>query len=119
MYLIASSVISEIRKKEKTDPGVRRFFAHIEAEDRPAYLPQTDCLAAWLHTIVTEYRDCLLSLNEGSAQICGRLRVAHHEHALDKQVAATALIHGLTVAIRNVDDFARTGVPVINPFAAT
>jgi hypothetical protein len=36
---------------------------------------------------------------------------------LDGMVAATALAHGLTVATRNVKDFARTGVRVFNPFA--
>ncbi len=35
---------------------------------------------------------------------------------LDTQIAATAKLHGLTVATRNVDDFTRCGVPVVNPF---
>ncbi|MBI4024712.1 MAG: type II toxin-antitoxin system VapC family toxin [Verrucomicrobia bacterium] len=36
---------------------------------------------------------------------------------LDGMIAATALEHGLTVATRNTRDFARAGVPVVNPFA--
>ena len=35
----------------------------------------------------------------------------------DSLVAATALVHGLTVATRNVSDFKRAGVKVVNPFA--
>jgi toxin FitB len=35
---------------------------------------------------------------------------------LDTQIAAIARHHGLTVATRNVDDFSRCGVPVVNPF---
>lgn len=35
---------------------------------------------------------------------------------MDTMIAATAKLHGLTVATRNVDDFSRCGVPVINPF---
>jgi toxin FitB len=35
---------------------------------------------------------------------------------LDTMIAATAKVHGLTVATRNVDDFRRCGVPVVNPF---
>lgn len=34
----------------------------------------------------------------------------------DTMIAATAKLHGLTVATRNTDDFARCGVPVVNPF---
>jgi predicted nucleic acid-binding protein len=34
----------------------------------------------------------------------------------DTMIAATARYHGLTVATRNVVDFKRCGVPVINPF---
>jgi hypothetical protein len=36
---------------------------------------------------------------------------------MDTMIAATAKQHGLTVATRNVDDFTRCGVPVVNPFA--
>ena len=35
----------------------------------------------------------------------------------DTMIAATAKLHGLTVATRNVDDFTRCGMPVVNPFA--
>lgn len=35
----------------------------------------------------------------------------------DTMIAATAKLHGITVATRNVDDFTRCGVPVVNPFA--
>ena len=34
----------------------------------------------------------------------------------DSMIAATALVHGLTVVTRNVGDFKRSGVPVLNPF---
>lgn len=36
----------------------------------------------------------------------------------DSLVAATALVHDLTIATRNIDDFAHAGVRVLNPFAA-
>jgi predicted nucleic acid-binding protein len=37
---------------------------------------------------------------------------------LDGMIAATALTHGLAVATRNVRDFRRTGVKVVDPFRA-
>lgn len=37
-------------------------------------------------------------------------------HAVDKQIAAIALVHDLTVVTRNVADFKPTGVRLQNPF---
>lgn len=34
----------------------------------------------------------------------------------DSLIAATALVHGMTVVTRNVSDFERTGVPTMNPW---
>jgi predicted nucleic acid-binding protein len=45
------------------------------------------------------------------------LRVPNPENPLDKQIAATALIHDLTVVTRNMGHFAPTGVRLHNPFA--
>jgi predicted nucleic acid-binding protein len=42
--------------------------------------------------------------------------VPHPENALDKQIAATALIYDLTVVTRNHKDFSKTGVRLLNPF---
>ena len=137
MYLIDTNVISEARKKDKADPGVRRFFVQVEAEDTPIYLSvvtigelrrgielirhrgdalQAQQLEAWLQTVLTEYADCILPMDEEVAQLWGRLQVPHPEHALDKQIVATALIYSLTVVTRNQRDFEATGVRVLNPF---
>ena len=43
-------------------------------------------------------------------------RDGHTVSVTDTMIAATAKLHGLTVATRNVDDFIRCGVPVVNPF---
>ena len=67
--------------------------------------------------VLEDYQDNILDLDKEAAQLWGKLRVPHHENALDKQIAATALIHGLTVVSRNSEHFARTGVKVLNPFA--
>jgi hypothetical protein len=46
------------------------------------------------------------------------LRAAGHAMPIkDSLIAATALVHGMTVATRNVRDFRRAGVKIVNPFA--
>lgn len=137
VYLIDTNVISEARKKDKANPGVRRFLAQAAAEETPVYLSvvtlgelrsgvelirhrgdisQAMLLEDWLQMVLTEYADNILPIDREVAQLWGRLRVPYYEHALDKQIAATALIHSLIVVTRNQDDFAATGVRVLNPF---
>ena len=78
---------------------------------------QAQLLEAWLQRLLTEYNDCILAFEQEAALLWGRLRGLHLEHALDKQIAATALIHNLTVVTRNQNDFIATGVRILNPFA--
>lgn len=73
-------------------------------------------LEKWLETLLVDYEDHILDFTPNIAQLWGRLRVPHPENALDKQIAATALIHDLTVVTRNHKDFANTGVKLVNPF---
>jgi predicted nucleic acid-binding protein len=136
MYLVDTNVISEARKGKKANPGVQRFFQAIDAEDlylsvqtigeirrglenirHRGDLPQARKLEAWLDLVVTIYADRILSFDEECAQVWGRLMSPRHEHPIDKQIAAIALIHDLTVVTRNVDDFRGTGTKTSNPFA--
>lgn len=138
MYLIDTNVLSELRKGAKADPGVRQFFEGIHEDQTPMYLSvvtigelrrgvekiryrgdkvQAQKLESWLSLVCSEHSDSILSFDEEMAQVWGRLRVPHHENSLDKQIAATALIHDLTVVTRNVADFEGTGVRLINPFS--
>jgi toxin FitB len=138
MYLVDTDVISNARRRGRADPGVRRFFRDAARQGAPLYLSavtigelrqgleairhrgdpaQAARLGRWLQTVTTDYADAILAFDEEVAQVWGRLRVPHAENPLDKQIAATALIYGLTVVTRNVSHFEPTGVPVLNPFA--
>jgi hypothetical protein len=77
---------------------------------------QAERLAEWLEVLLSEYRDFILDIDTGIAQLWSHLRVPYPENALDKQMAATALIYDLTVVTRNQADFRKTGVRVLNPF---
>jgi len=135
MYLVDTNVISEARKGTKANPGVRRFFKETDGADiylsaqtigeirrglenirHRGDIPQTKKLEKWLDVIVNDYADKILTFDEECAQVWGRLMSPHPQHPLDKQIAAIALIHDLTVVTRNVDDFHGTGVEIQNPF---
>jgi predicted nucleic acid-binding protein len=138
MYLLDTDVISEMRKDGKANPGVRAFFADASRKSVDLYLSvvtigelrqgverirhrgddaQAKRLARWLKQVTTIYAESILSFDEETAHVWGRLRVPNPENPLDKQIAATALIHDLTVVTRNTDHFAPTGARLVNPFA--
>ena len=139
MYLVDTNVISEVRKKLKANKGVRAFFKQAIVDEAQMFVSvvtvgelrrgveliryrgdmrQANQLEKWLAALLTEYQDHILDINHDIAQLWGRLRVPHAENALDKQIAATALIYELTVVTRNHKDFIKTGVRVLNPFTA-
>jgi predicted nucleic acid-binding protein len=135
VYLVDTNVISEARKGKQANSGVRQFWKSVDpaglylsvqtvGEIRRGLenirqrgdLPQARKLEQWLNRVVQDYADRILDFDLDCAQVWGKLMSPHPQHAIDKQIAAIALIHGLTVLTRNVEDFRGTGVGLINPF---
>ncbi len=138
MYLIDTNVISEARKRDKANPGVIVFLERAQADGDLLYLSvitlgeirrgielirhrgdarQARQLESWLTLLLREFEDHILDFAHDEAQVWGRLRVPHPENAIDKQIAATALTHDLTVVTRNIEHFEGLGVRLLNPFA--
>jgi predicted nucleic acid-binding protein len=134
-YLIDTNVLSELRKGERCDPNVSHWFASVDPEevflsvlavgeirngierirrrdDRSARVLDT-----WLRKLLAEHSDRILPIDEAIAQEWGRLSGPDPLPVVDGLMAATARVHRLTLATRNLKDVARTGVPCINPFS--
>ena len=136
VYLVDTHVVSEARKGKKANLGVQKFWQTVDESELylsiqtvgeirrgienikcRGDLPQAGKLERWLDQIVDEYSDRMLNFVGKCSQVWGRLMSPDNQHQIDKQIAAIALIHGLTVVARNVEDFRGTGVELQNPFA--
>ena len=137
MYLIDTNVISEIRKGDNANAGVRQFFDAAITQNTRLYVSvitigelrrgvdlilhrgdsiQGKLLENWLIAILQDYQSNILGIDSDIALLWGKLRVPDAQHALDKLIAATALTYDLTMVTRNVKDFEHTGVRLLNPF---
>ena len=139
MFLLDTNVISELRKlgSRRIDPNVAHWVAAQDA-DR-IYLSaitlleleigilrkerqdteQGATLRTWMEDyVVPEFERRTLPVDATVARRCAVLHVPNPRSERDALLAATGLVHGLTVVTRNVSDFEATGVPILNPWDA-
>lgn len=130
-----TDVVSELRKGHRAHPGVMRWFdaapdtsLHLSAVTVGelvrgiALRRRTDPVASvaleqWLARILELYGSRIIPVDRTVAERWGHLGVPDPLPAADSLIAATALVHGLTLVTRNVRDMARTGVRLLDPFA--
>jgi len=135
MFLLDTNVISELRRPGKANSkvaewadGVRQaelFLSAItileieigilrrERQDQA----QGAALRVWMDSYVRPAFDGhILPVDTAVALRCARLHVPDPRSDRDALVAATALVHGLTVVTRNVKDFQRMALDLINPW---
>jgi toxin FitB len=138
MYLVDTNVWSELRNRGRADANVRtwattvreaelflsvvtvleheRGVLRMERRDRR----QGARLRRWLEEHVLEpFQNRILPIDAAVARRCAALHVPDPRPERDALIAATALVHGLTVVTRNLADFEPMGVAVLNPWVAT
>lgn len=139
MYLLDTNVVSELRKSRtrRTSAPVQRWIDSVptsnlflsaltvlELEIGVRQLLRKDAaqgaiLHHWLRNqVIPSFADRILPIDTAVAQRCAALHVPVSRSNYDALIAATALLHGMTIVTRNVADFAPTGVPVLNPWEA-
>ena len=134
MYLLDTNVVSELRKP-KPDRNVKRWarsappsalflsvITILELETGVLRVERRDArqgaaLRAWLDTqVLPVFSDRILPIDTVVAQHRARLPVPDPMADGDALIAATALVHGLTVVTRNTGDFIRAGVELLDPW---
>ncbi|WP_460116906.1 PIN domain-containing protein [Pseudomonas sp. S2_C03] len=134
MYLLDTNVISELRKPQadanvvawaKSILAPRLFISAITLKELETGVlrmerrdpAQGSVLRTWLKRhVMPAFDGRILAVDAAVALRCARLHVPDQANESDALIAATALVHGLTVVTRNIDDFKSSGVELINPW---
>ncbi len=132
MYLLDTNVVSELRRT-RPHGGALAWVSGVDIErlylsavtigeiqvgievTRRQDEARAEELEAWLDGVLATYE--VLPMDSMVFRVCARLMHGRPEAwEADAMIAATAVVHGLTVVTRNVSDFARFGVELLNPF---
>jgi len=134
-YLLDTNVVSELRKGPRCHPAVAAWIASVDDADlslsvlvvgeirrgveavRQREPRRAALLEHWLARLVRDHGDRILPVDRAVAEEWGRLTAIRSASVIDTLLAATARVHGLTLATRNVRDVEWTGVPWVNPFS--
>lgn len=137
MFVLDTNVVSELRKVRlgKADTNVTAWTESVDATDlfvsaitimelelgvlsiERKDATQGAMLRSWLEQqVLPEFSGRTLPIDTAVAQRCARLHVPNKRGERDALIAATALVHGMTVVTRNVSDFKLTGVTLFNPW---
>lgn len=133
-YLIDTNVLSEVRKGARANAGVRAWYSGADdgelfistlvlgeirkgAEKCRAREPQKAIiLMSWLDQIAKGFNARLLGVDRDVALEWGRISATRTFPIVDGLLAATAIVHDLTLVTRNIADTRGTGAKVLNPF---
>jgi predicted nucleic acid-binding protein len=129
MYVLDTNVVSELRKAgaNKANPGVAAWARSVDAGY--LYVSVITIMELELGILALERKDAargtmlrawleqkVLPVDTAVARRCARLHVPDRRGERDALIAATALVHGMTLVTLNAGDFAPTDVAVLNPW---
>ncbi len=134
-YLVDTNTLSDMRRGPKGNAGVHAWASSVADTDLFISVitikeielgilskwrsdkTQALMFRTWLdHVVLTNYRGRILNVDIEVAQRAAALDVPDRRPTADGLIAATALVHNMTVATRNVSDFRPMGVATLNPF---
>jgi hypothetical protein len=135
-WLLDTNVLSEIRKGDRADDRVRDWFAGIRSEElftsvlvlgevrrgielrRRRDVPSALALEQWLVRLSTTFGSRVLPIDAAVAERWGLINAPDPLPTVDGLLAATALVHDLTLVTRDGRAVERTGVALLDPWAA-
>jgi len=133
-YLIDTNVISEVRKRNRCDSNVAAWYASIDDADiylsvlvlgeirkgieraRNTDPARAQALETWLLSLLRLYADRLLPVDQPVADEWGTVSAIRSVPPIDALLVATAKVHRMTLATRNIADVTDLGAAVLNPF---
>jgi predicted nucleic acid-binding protein len=136
-FLLDTNVISEIRKRDRSNPNVARWVARTPVTDmgtsvlvlaeirhgiellRRRDLEQAKSYDRWFSQMRAELADRVLPVDEPIAEAWAMMGIPDPLPPIDGLLAATAKVYGLTLVTRNVTQIATTGVSVLDPFTGS
>jgi predicted nucleic acid-binding protein len=135
MFLLDTNVISELRRPGKANRNVKAWadanpatsfylsaITILELEIGVLLLMRKDtpggaALRTWINKqVLPDFRGRILPVDSAVALRCATLHIPHPRPVHDSLIAATAMVHGMTLATRNRADFEGTGVALIDPW---
>ena len=135
-WLADTNILSELRKGDRCNAGVRAWYESAQDADlftsvlvigearrgiesvRRRDPEQAAVLDRWLLALRGSMRDRVLPIDTRVAERWGALNVPDPLPTVDGLLAATALVHDMTLVTRNTRDVSSTGVGVLDPFTA-